>query len=303
VTRPIATGLSALAIACASGYAHQQTFRSNVDVVRVDALVTDGRRPVGGLTAADFELRDNGELQTIDTIALESVPLTVSFVLDTSGSVAGNKIADLSSAVDSVLNGMRQQDRAALVTFSHRVWQRIALTSEWERVRGVLTAARAEGGTALNDAVYAGLALSESQEARPLVLVFSDGMDNASWLSAATVENAARRADAVVYGVAVAAGTIIDRSVSSRAISTPQYLHGQTEFLERIAAATGGRLIKADTTMNVPKTFEEILKEFRTRYLITYSPRGVDTPGWHAIDLKVTGRHAQVQARRGYERR
>jgi hypothetical protein len=48
--------------------------------------------------------------------------------------------------------------------------------------------------------------------------------------------------------------------------------------------------------------FDEILQEFRTRYLITYSPRGADTPGWHAIDVKVKGRRVQVRARRGYER-
>ena len=299
----ISAAALAIAVAATSGAAPQRTFRSGVDVVRVDALVTDGRRPIGGLRSEDFELRDNGVLQTIDAIALESVPLTVTFVLDTSGSVAGDKISHLSSAVDSVLTGMRQQDRAALVTFSHRVWQRIALTSEWERVRRVLTAAHAEGGTSLNDAVYAGLALSESQEARPLVLVFSDGMDNASWLPAGTVENAARRADAVVYGVAVAAATIVDARRESRAVSRPQYLSGQTDFLEAIAAATGGRVIKADTTIDLPKAFDEILREFRTRYLITYSSRGVDTPGWHTIDLKVKGRRAEVKARRGYERR
>ncbi len=202
----------------------------------------------------------------------------------------------LSSAIDIVLEGLREQDRVGLVTFSHRVWQRMPLTSDIGKVRGVLSAADAAGGTALHDAVYAGLALSESQEARSLVLVFSDGMDNSSWLGPATVERAARRADAVVYGVAVAAGTIAYYPFQ------PVYLSGQTDFLEAIASATGGRVIKADATANLPKAFEEILQEFRTRYVITYSAAGVDTPGWHTIDLKVKGRRADVKARRGYER-
>jgi VWFA-related protein len=300
-------GVAALAVAVAAtaGAARQRTFRSGVDIVRVDALVTDGRRPIGGLGVEDFELRDNGVPQRIDAIALESVPLTVTFVLDTSGSIAGGKMSHLSAAVDSVLNGMHRQDRAALVTFSHRVWERMALTSEWEGLRGVLTAARAEGGTALNDAVYAGLALSEAQEARSLVLVFSDGMDNASWLPSVTVENAARRADAVVYGVAVAAEMVNDyrrQATSTPVVPAPRYRPGQTDFLDAIAAATGGRVLKADITTNLPKAFDEILQEFRTRYLITYSARGVDTPGWHAITLTVKGRHAEVTARRGYER-
>jgi hypothetical protein len=81
----------------------------------------------------------------------------------------------------------------------------------------------------------------------------------------------------------------------------PEYLPGQTDFMEAIASATGGRVIKADETSNLPKAFEEILQEFRTRYVITYSPAS-DAPGWHAIDLKVKGRRAEVKARRGYER-
>jgi VWFA-related protein len=283
--------------------AAQDKFRSGVDVVRVDALVTDGRRVLSGLTAADFELRDNGVLQKIDAIALESLPLAVTFVLDVSGSVAGEKIRHLASAVELVLDGLREHDRAGLVTFSHRVWQRMPLTSDLKQVRSILTAADANGGTSLNDAVYAGLALNESPEARALVLVCSDGMDSRSWLGSATVERAARRADAVVYGVAVAgaaAGLIVlkmGRPVPYR----PEYLPGQTDFMEAIASATGGRVIKADETSNLPKAFEEILQEFRTRYVITYSPAS-DAPGWHAIDLKVKGRRAEVKARRGYER-
>jgi VWFA-related protein len=141
--------------------------------------------------------------------------------------------------------------------------------------------------------------LSESQQSRALVLVFSDGIDNTSWLGDDIVERAAGRAAAVVYGVAVAATVT---SVAGTRATWPEYLPGQTAFLERIASATGGRVIKADTTRNLSKVFGEILEEFRMRYLITYSPHGVDTPGWHSIDVKVKARHADVRARRGYER-
>ena len=303
----LAAAAAALALACLTGAttgAQEQKFRSGVDVVRVDALVTEGNRIVTGLKAGDFELRDNGVLQAIDGIALESMPLTLTFVLDTSGSVAGEKMRHLSSAVDIILRGLREQDRVGLITFSHRVWQRLPLTSDIRLVRSILTRAEAGGGTSLNDAVYAGLALSESQDTRSLVVVFSDGMDNSSWLGPATVERAARRADAVVYGVAVAAASAaVYNLVDGRfAGFGPEYLPGQTDFLEAIASATGGRVIKADETVNLPRAFEAILQEFRTRYLITYSPAGADARGWHTIELKVKGRRAEVKARRGYER-
>jgi Mg-chelatase subunit ChlD len=105
----------------------RQTFHSGVDIVRVDALVTDGRRPVAGLTAADFELRDNGVVQAIDSAQLGALPLSVIFVLDVSGSVAGQKMSNLNAAVDLFLKGLGDSDRAALVTFSHRVWLRTPL--------------------------------------------------------------------------------------------------------------------------------------------------------------------------------
>jgi VWFA-related protein len=280
----------------------QQTFRSGVDIVGVDALVTDGRKPIGGLTAGDFELRDNGVVQTIDSAALESLPLSVIFVLDTSSSVAGDKMRHLGDAVDLILEGLHASDRAALVTFSHRVWLRTPLMSDFGGLRKMMWSADALGGTALHDATFAALAISEVQESRPLLVVFSDGLDNMSWMSADVVERAARRANAVVYGVAVAAATTYRRSISGGRIVVPRYTRGQTDFLEAVADATGGRLLKADSTDRLPKAFDEILREFRTRYVLTYSPQRVDTPGWHRIEVKVKGRGAEVKARAGYQR-
>jgi len=282
-----------------------QNFKSGVDVVRVDALVTDGRKPIGNLAAGDFELRDNGVVQTVASADLESLPLSVIFVLDTSGSVAGSKMWSLNAAVDLLLNGLHDDDRAALVTFSHRVWLRTPLVSDFKLVRTLLAAAAAQGGTALYDAVYAALAISDREDTRPLLVVFSDGLDNMSWMSADVVERAARRANAVVYGVAVAASTRTQTFVThsgARTVSKPDYQKGQTDFLERVATTTGGRLLKADSTASLPSAFDDILREFRTRYVLTYQPRGVDTAGWHPISVRVKGRSADVRARAGYQR-
>ena len=82
----------------------------------------------------------------------------------------------------------------------------------------------------------------------------------------------------------------------------PDYVKGQTDFLEAVADATGGRLLKADTTGNVQKAFDEILREFRTRYVLAYSPQRVDSAGWHRIEVKVKGRNVEIKARAGYQR-
>lgn len=163
------------------------------------------------------------------------------------------------------------------------------MTSDFAQLRAPLAATEAQGGTALYDAVYAGLAISDVEDARPLLVAFSDGLDNMSWLRPEVVERAARRANAVVYGVAVAAGikTGSRWNTNSMALfATPEYQKGQTAFLDHVAASTGGRVIKADTIVNLPLAFEEIVREFRTRYVLTYSPHGVDAPGWHNISVR-----------------
>lgn len=274
--------------------AQQHKFTSGVDLVRVDALVTDGHSTISGLASKDFELRDNGVVQKIDSVLLESLPLSVTFVLDTSGSVVGTKLVSLERAVDVVLDRLRGEDMAALITFSHRVHLARTLTADHGAIRDAVHAADASGTTALRDAVYTGLALSGGEHARSLVLAFSDGLDNASWLSDAVVQRAAERSDAVVYAVAVA-------ETPATGTEKARYARGQTDFLQAIATVTGGRLVRADTG-DVAAAFGAVLDEFRTRYLITYSPAGVPAKGWHPIELTVKGRRTVITARRGYQR-
>jgi hypothetical protein len=76
----------------------------------------------------------------------------------------------------------------------------------------------------------------------------------------------------------------------------------QSPFLPELAQRTGGQALGVETSGKLRDAFERIIMEFRSRYLLTYTPRGVDTPGWHRIEVKVKGQRATVQARRGYQR-
>ena len=106
----------------ASRPAQQPTFSSRLDAVRVDALVTEGGRPVRGLRPDDFVVLDNGMPQTVDLASFETLPLNVILALDQSESVTGDRLAQLQ---DAAANGAARRspprDQAALVTFSHRV--------------------------------------------------------------------------------------------------------------------------------------------------------------------------------------
>jgi VWFA-related protein len=273
----------ALVLPAAAAAASMQapTFSTRLEAVRVDVLVTDKGGPVRGLRPADFDVLDNGVPQTVDLVSFEQIPLDVILALDMSASVAGERLDHLRIAGRAVLDQLKKDDQAALVTFSHAVALNAALTADVEPVRAALDQVQAEGDTALIDGTYAGMMLGESNVGRGLLIVFSDGVDTSSWLSSDKALETARRTDVVVY------------SVSLRG-------PGKTTFLHELSALTGGSLFELESTKNLSAVFLGILDEFRHRYLVSYSPRGVSKEGWHRLEVRVKGGRAAVKARPGY---
>jgi VWFA-related protein len=275
-----------LSVTCATlaapGAASAQTFSSRIEAVRVDVLVTDGGRVVEGLDRDDFEVRDSGVVQDVELVSFEHIPLNVVLGFDVSASVSGERLEHLQGAGHTLLRQLTDRDRAALVTFSHLVQLREGLTADLERVDAALAAVRGEGDTSLVDGSYAAMTVTGTDAGRSLLILFSDGLDTASWLSPDAVLESARRADVVVYGVAVRGGR-------------------GTEFLEKLTEATGGDVLDVESTRDLSGTFVRILDEFRRRYLLSFTPRGVASTGWHRLEVRVKGRRVNVRARAGYQ--
>jgi len=276
----LAVAISAAAVVTVT--AQQPTFSSRVDAVRVDVLVKDRGQIVRGLEPRDFEVRDEGVLQEVDLVRLEQVPLNVTLGFDVSESVNGERLEHLLSAGNTLLARLSGEDRAALLTFSHAVRLRQELTRDIPRVRRALEDVIPAGQTSLVDGTSAAIALSGSDVGRSLLILFSDGVDTSSFLSPDIVLQSARRADVVAYGVAI----------RSRISPT---------FLKELGSLTGGSVIEIESTKDLSQTFLGILDEFRERYLLSYSPRGVPTTGWHRLAVRVKGRRATVSARAGYQ--
>lgn len=274
--------LGIVAVLGTTATAQQPTFSSRVDAVRVDVLVTDRGQVVRGLRPQDFELKDEGVLQDVDFVSLEQLPLNVILGLDVSKSVSGERLTHLRSAGDALLQRLTGGDRAALLTFSHVVRLRHELTSDIPRLRQALAEVNPSGQTALVDGTSGAIALAGSDVGRSLLIVFSDGVDTASFLTPAAVLQSARRSDVVVYGVAM------------RNRITPV-------FLKDLGELTGGALLEIESTRDLSQTFLRILEEFRQRYLLSFSPRGVSSTGWHRLDVRIKGRRVSVNARAGYQ--
>lgn len=291
MNRALVSVLAVLLLA-ATVFARQAVFKASVDLVSVDVLATANGKPLAGLTAADFEILDNKVPQKIDsisgegtvgTIALRRIPLDIVLVFDVSESMAGDKLEQLVDAGKNVLAKLGTGDRAALVTFSQRTMIRQPLSADVAAVVRAVDRLDASGQTSMFDALYAGLSLRRTSDTRSMMLLFSDGRDNTSWLSGKQVAQAARESDVVVYAVG------LDTRVK--------------DDLKEITEETGGAVLVAQSAKDLKTLFERIVREMQARYVLNYYPNGVAQSGWHTIEVRLPGRRADVVARRGYWRR
>ena len=137
----------------------QETFRSALDVVTIQASVRDRRgRVVSGLTTTDFEVRDNGEVRPILSLRSDrQSPLSLAILVDMSGSMGiGSKIAMARQAYDSLLSQLRQgQDEVALFTFDSTLHERQDFTRDLPTLRTRLSDFEPFGTTSLYDATAA----------------------------------------------------------------------------------------------------------------------------------------------------
>ena len=297
--------IALIALSLTAAHSAPQQFRSGVEVVTVDALVTQSGKAVSGLTADDFELRDNGIVQAIDSVAVDDAPVSLLLALDTSNSVEGPALSHLKQAATAALDSLTPADRAALVTFAGAVTLRADWSMPSSSAREALASASAGGTTSLYDAIFSALTWKDPAPAtRSFVLLFSDGADTSSWLPARAALERARRSDAVVY--------VVTRRPPRPDVRL-EYRSGVQLWTERgsgqdaaalleLTAITGGEAFIAQRASDLREAFAAIVTQFRSRYLLRYRPAGVATSGWHVIDLRLKRGKAAIKARRGYAR-
>lgn len=291
------------ALLLAAGAARAQApappvFEVRVDSVYVDAFVVDDGAPVTGLGIESFELRDEGVVRPAELVRVESVPLVSVLAFDVSGSVGGEKLRALREAGSAFLASLVEADQAALMTFDHEVAWLVPPTTDKQQVARALAALQPRGGTALFDALFAAVTMPTAS-ARPLVVVFSDGQDSASWLDERRVRNALARSNALVHIVGVVPARMASISIGERIrpVGSNHPLH--VRVLRELAESTGGRFWPADSPGKLGPAFAGIADAMRRRYLLRFDPAG-GKPGWHRLEVRLKNASGTVQARPGY---
>jgi VWFA-related protein len=297
-------------------------FRSGVEGVIIPVSVSSGNKPVADLSAADFELRDNGVVQELQRVDSEKVPLDLTLLLDLSSSVDGPLLQRLKNAVSDTAGLLKQDDRIRLVAVSQVLHEVFGLQSRGQALP--LETLTAEGATSLYDGLAATMMRPSETRRRQLVVAFTDGRDSTSIIDAGTAAEIARLSESVVDVVVPAdpqtqdpgahrfrqrpgnlSSIMGDNVVAGRSgPGVPAPDDPATVALTAVVRPTGGQVFLLDASDSVSRAFKTMLESFRASYVLQYVPRNVAPDGWHDVAVTVTkhGRY-EIRNRKGYQGR
>lgn len=276
-----------------------------VNLVELYVVVTDREgRPVSELGPGDFTVRLGGEPVRLERVTYaQDVPLSLGLVIDTSASMQFIMLETRQAATQFLSQVLSPGDRAFLVDFSTRPRLRQRSTGDLMELVASFQGMRAEGFTALYDAViFSLLEFSESPGRRALVML-TDGDDYKSRFGANRSIQYARRMGVPVYLVVLARdGGAVDPLLGGRRAPTLS-IRGSTRMeLEAVTQETGGRLYFAHGIDQLPAVYAEIDRELRSQYLLTfYSETELSEEQRRKIDVKVQGRGLEARTVVGAE--
>lgn len=274
----------------------QAQFRVDVQLVRLLVTVKDAQGAlVGALDKDQFTVFDAGAKQEIAVFERQTaLPLSVSVLLDTSGSTAKDlryEVQSVEKFLKALLGEGNPEDAAALYSFNYQVSLLSSFTRRQARLSRALEGIRPEGGTSLYDAIFLAAQDLESREGRHIFVIVTDGGDTTSYHSYDHALQAAHLADAVIYPILVVPIT------NDAGRNT-----GGEHALELLAAGTGGRVFRPAVGNELDSAFTQILRDLRTQYLIGYYPRGIpaNAPAFHPVRVELARPDLRAQTRAGY---
>jgi len=262
------------------------SFSVDVRMVEVYATVFDEHgRYVDGLDRDAFEIRDDGKPQSILDFGGTSDPLACALLLDTTGSME-KVLPQVRSSILEFIDKLGPLESIAIYTFDTGLRLRQEFTTDKLAARRAVMRTRAGGETALFDALAQTAHEIAKRKGKKVIVLFTDGQDNASALSAAAAENSARKIGVPVY--TIAEGEALE---SKSLIGT----------LRDIARKTGGTASVVRKPEDVSAVFDEISSDLQHTYLISYKAPPVSEPRWRTIQvaLRQPGKY-KIRAKQGY---
>lgn len=261
-------------------------FQARGRVVEAYATVTDSHgRYADDLNPEQFSVLEEGESKPVFAFESRMAGVSVAMVFDTSGSMVST-LPKLKSAALQLLDDLRPVDSAAVYTFDDTVTARVPFSEDKEAAKRAILKLHACGVTALYEALIRVNHDLAARAGKKAIIVFTDGADNASMLSAGLAIQKAKQRGVPIFTIAQGGALFHPELVSE---------------LHNIAQSTGGVPFLIHKTAEIADVFERISQDLAHGYMVAFQPTSGEHRGWRKINVEVKGaKGLQVRARQGY---
>jgi len=266
--------------------APEPLFRTEARLVQVYATVLDDRgRYIDDLRQDRFRIDDNGAPQPVVAFENSATDLSCAIMMDTTGSMV-KALPAVKNAMVRLIDEFRDSDWIATYGFDVGLELLQDFTQDKAAAKKSVLRTRAGGETALFDAISRVAGSIAGRPGKKAIIVFTDGDDNASVLSAQRMVDQAKKVGIPVYTVAE---------------GEARESHVLRDQLKELSRLTGGKAYTAKRPQAMSDIFQDITEALRHTYLLAYRPPDVHDGKWRAIQVRLDGlKDYRVRAKEGY---
>jgi VWFA-related protein len=280
----------------------QGTFRSGVDLVSLNVIVTDNHdKFVTGLTQKNFAIFEDGTRQDVSFFAAANVPLDLAILLDMSSSMS-DKMATVQEAAVGFASHLRSTDRLTVIGIRDSSRTLHELDGDVKAACDAIRRTTAGGGTALYNAIYTTIKqmqrvhADEGDMRRQAIAVLTDGDDTTSIVSFDDVLALAKQAGIAIYTIA------LKSSYPSIALTTQKYFSESAFALKSLAQETGARAFFPTDVSQLAGVYGMITDELSNQYAMGYTSNNPKQDGsFRHILVRVDEPNVRTRTRTGYQ--
>jgi Ca-activated chloride channel family protein len=219
------------------------------------------------LAQSAFQVYENGVQQQVKLFKREDVPVSMGLVIDNSGSMR-DKRQKVAAAAVALVKASNQEDEAFVVNFNDDAYLDCPFTNDVQKMEQALTKIDSRGGTAMRDAIRMSIdhIRQKAKKDKKVILVVTDGNDNASMVSLENLVKAAQQSEVIIYAIGLLSEE--ERREAKRA----------KRALDALTEATGGQAYYPKELADVDRIAHQVAHDIRNQYTITYTPsnQGLD---------------------------